>query len=76
MRKALESLGWECSNVGSAIRRCNKCSTYSTENMWHKFCTACGAQLPKYDSTQSTSSQLEASIAYALGETKKLPGSL
>jgi valyl-tRNA synthetase len=36
------------------------------------YCPSCGTRLPKADVVSKTVDQLEAAIAYAIGETKKI----
>jgi predicted amidophosphoribosyltransferase len=71
MRKALESLGWDCDDSYES-RKCCNCGAHVSD-MRHKFCHSCGKRLTAASKARSTVSQLEASLAYALGETKKVP---
>lgn len=73
MRKALENLGWDCSDQFD-FRECGKCGALIS-SADHKHCYKCGAKLPKPDlAKDSTVAHLEKSIAYALGETRTMPG--
>jgi uncharacterized paraquat-inducible protein A len=64
-----ETLGWDTEGPAT-VRICESC--YCTTYVpLHKFCGVCGFKLPKYKSnTPESVAELEAAIAYALGEKK------
>jgi len=69
MKAALESLGWDCDSGDDRV------SCYACGTAWQigNFCKNCGSKLPKPKKTPGGADDLERSISYALGETKRKP---
>ncbi len=68
MARALESMGWQ---VASGVKKCGHCGQITYDDT-AAYCYACGTHLPKSAGYKGAHDELEAAIAYALGETKAL----
>ena len=72
MAKALENYGWVVDSRVGSLKYCDACK--ESCGMFSKFCQNCGAKFPKKSIEDNRGLvELELSIAYALGETKRMP---